>query len=143
MKQYKTTAQICARLRELDERLKHRHTRKTKEPKRVQEWESTMTVSPERRLKGSYRTATQVLNDYEQEQWEQLESRHRMFEAGKGSRYTKRVSVQKGAHFGKKSVSTTNRPTAQGEVSSCGSVITLKRFPGSRLTCVCKSRMFY
>lgn len=137
-----TTAQICARMREINEHFKFHHKRKTIAPKREQCYESTMAVGGCRKLKGGYRTAKQLQDAYEQQEWGTIESRAQMFEAGKGSRYTKRVSVSKGAHYTKGGCTTTNRPTAQGEVGSVGRVITVKRFPGSRLTCVCKSRMY-
>lgn len=142
MRQNMTEAQICARLRELSSRSFH-HTRKTVVKHEVTEYESTMVVSGGRKLSGSYKTSSQVIDAYEQEDWGVLESRGRMFEAGKGSRYTKRVHVNKGAHYTKSGgVTTTNRPTAHGEVGSVGRVITVKRFAGSRLTCVCKSKKF-
>ena len=137
-----TTAQICARMREIREHRRFHHKRKTIAPKPEQCYESTMAVGGYRKLKGGYQTARQMQEAYEQEEWEPIENRSRMFEAGKGSRFTKRVNTSKGAHYTKGGCTSTNRPTAQGEVGSVGRVITVKRFPGSRLTCVCKSRMY-
>ena len=139
-----TTAQICARMREIREHRKFHHNRKPKAQKREQCYESTMAVGGCRKVKGGYKTAKELLQAYEQQEYGELENRRQMFEAGKGTRFTKRVHVNTGAHYTKSGgVTSTKRPTAQGEVSGCGSVITLKRFPGSRLTCVCKSRKIY
>lgn len=135
-----TTAQIYARIREIREHRKFHHNRKVTASKREQCYESTMAVGGHRKLKGGYRTAKQAIDAYEQQEWGGLESRRQMFETGKGCRFTKRVNVNNGAHYTKNGgVTSTKRPTAQGEVCSVGRVITLKRFNNSRLTCVCKS----
>jgi len=140
MKQSMSEAQICARMRKLIG-MKYRHTSKKTPQKSERIYESSMVVEC-RPMKGSYKTARQVMEEYEQADWGGLESGRRMFEEGKGTRFTKRVHVNKGAHYTAKSVSSTNRPTAHGEVASVGRVITVKRFSNSRLTCVCKSKMY-
>ena len=140
MRQNMSEAQICARMRQLIGN-KYRHTHKQTAQKREHVYESSMVVEC-RPMKGSYKTAKQVMEAYEQADWGGPESCRRMFEEGKGTRFTKRVHVNKGAHYTAKSVSSTNRPTAHGEVTSVGRVITVKRFAGSRLTCVCKSKMY-
>lgn len=126
----KTTAQICARMREIRESRSFHHVRKTAAKREVSGCESTMIVRGGRKLTGSYRTSRQLIDAYEQEEWGGLESRCQMFETGKGRRFTKRVNVN------------CKRPTAQGEVCSVGRVIAVKRFSNSRLTCVCKSVMY-
>ena len=138
-----TEAQICARLKELSNRRKYRHARKPRVEKREVCHESTMVVQGYK-LKGSYKTARQLIDAYEQADWGGLESRKQMFEAGKGVRFTKRTHVNKGAHFTKSGgITTTNRVTADGEIAGSGAkVIVTKRFPNSRLTCVCKSRAY-
>lgn len=137
-----TEKAIIARMRQIRESRTFHHT-KTVTKRQVVEYESTMVVRGGRKLAGAYRTAKQVMEDYEQEEWEHLENRRQMFEAGKGTRFTKRTHVNTGAHYTKSGgVTSTKRPTAQGEVCSVGRVITVKRFSNSRLTCVCKSIMY-
>lgn len=134
---------IIARMRQIRESRTFHHNRNTAVVRQVQEYESSMVVQSGRKLAGAYRTAKQVMEDYEQEEWEHLENRRQMFEAGKGTRFTKRTHVNTGAHYTKSGgVTSTKRPTAQGEVCSVGRVITVKRFSNSRLTCVCKSIMY-
>ena len=137
-----TEAQIIARMRQISESRSFHHVRKNREEKREMGYESIMVVTGGRKQTGSYKTARQIMDAYEEEDWGELESRGRMFEAGKGTRFTKRVHVNKGCHYTKSGATTTNRPTAHGEVGGVGSVITIKRFAGSRLTCVCKSKRF-
>ena len=137
-----TEAQIVARMKQIRESRQFHHVRKSSGEKRENVYESTMVVRSGRKLTGSYKTTQQVMAAYEAEEWSGLENGSRMFEAGKGTRYTKRVHVNKGAHYTKKGVSTTNRPTAHGEAGSVGRIITTKRFSGSRLTCVCKSTRY-
>ena len=133
----RTTAQICARMREISESRKS-HPKQKVTKRKVTEYESTMVVKGGRKPK-HWMTAKQIMQTYEQVEWE-TENRYQMFEAGKGTRFTKRTHVNKGAHYTKGGgVTTTKRPTAQGEVCSVGRVITVKRFSNSRLTCVCKS----
>lgn len=123
MRQNMTEAQIVARMRQLSSRSFH-HTRKVVEKHEPVEQFSTSLFIDDRKP-------------------EKLENRRQMFEAGKGTRFTKRTHVNKGAHYTKSGgVTSTNRPTAQGEVCSVGSIITVKRFSNSRLTCVCKSKRF-
>lgn len=70
-----------------------------------------------------------------------MEQGRALFRAGMGQSIRKKTSVKKGAHFTKSGVTTTARPTAQGEVCSAGGMaIMVKRFSNSRLTCVYKTR---
>lgn len=72
-----------------------------------------------------------------------MECGRALFRAGMGQSIHKKVSVKKGAHYTKSGVSTTARPTAQGDVCSAGGMsIMVKRFGNSRLTCVYKTRNF-
>ena len=137
----RTTKQICARMREISASRTFHHQRKQRVEKCETIYEQTMVVKGGRKPK-QYMTSKQLIEAYEQEEWE-TENRHQMFEAGKGTRFTKRTHVNNGAHYTKSGgVTTTKRPTAQGEVCSVGRVITVKRFSNSRLTCVCKSIMY-
>ena len=136
----RTTAQICARMREIRESRKS-HPKQKVAKREVMEYEQSMVVQGGRKRK-HYMTSKELMQAYEQVEWE-TENRRQMFEAGKGTRFTKRTHVNNGAHFTKGGgVTTTKRPTAQGEVCSVGRVITVKRFSNSRLTCVCKSIMY-
>lgn len=138
----RTTAQICARMREIRESRTFHHQRKQRVEKCETVYEQTMVVKGGRKRK-HYMTAVQLMQAYEQEQWEGLETRRQMFEAGKGTRFTKRTHVNNGAHYTKGGgVTTTKRPTAHGEVCSIGRQIVVKRFSNSRLTCVCKSIVY-
>lgn len=136
----RTTAQICARMREIRESRKS-HPKHKSIKCEVQEYEQTMVVQGGRKRQ-HYMTSKQIMEAYEREEWGGQESRRQMFEAGKGTRFTKRVNVNTGSHYTKSGVTSTKRPTAQGEVCSVGRVITVKRFSNSRLTCVCKSVMY-
>ena len=70
-----------------------------------------------------------------------IESGRALFRAGMGESVRKKTSVKKGAHYTKSGVTTTARPTAQGDVCSAGGMsIRVKRWGNSRLTCVYKTR---
>lgn len=135
-----TEKAIIARMREIRESRKS-HPKHKSIKREVQEYEQTMVVQGGRKHQ-HYMTSKQILETYEREEWGGQESRRQMFEAGKGTRFTKRVNVNTGSHYTKSGVTSTKRPTAQGEVCSVGRVITVKRFSNSRLTCVCKSVMY-
>lgn len=137
----RTTAQICARMREIRGHFKS-HPKQREAKREASEYEQTMVVQGGRKRK-HYMTSKEIMEAYEREEWGGLESRRQMFEAGKGTRFTKRTHVNCGAHYTKSGgVTSTKRPTAHGEVCSVGRVITVKRFSNSRLTCVCKSVMY-
>jgi len=141
-----TEAQICARMREIRECRRFHHNRKKAEIKREACVESG-TVAYRNGSRGSYKTALQFLSEYNSRDEStplRYASTREIFADGKGAGYRKRANVSKGAHYTKSGgVTTKNRVTADGEV--CGSVpkaITTKRFSNSRLTCVCKSRIY-
>ena len=94
-----------------------------------------------RPLMGStYGTLEQRMQRFEAEEGS-MEQGRALFRAGMGQSIRKKTSVKKGAHFTKSGVSTTARPTAQGDVCSAGGMaIMVKRFSNSRLTCVYKTR---
>ena len=111
-------------MREIRESRTFHHVRKAAPKRKTEEYSTTMVIGG-RKLRGGYRTAKQLMEAYEQEEWGGLESRQ-MFEAGKGVRQPKKAKNN----------------ASKEEAGTLPRAITVKRFQGSRLTCVCKSVVY-